>query len=312
MIFLGCLQPLALGLVYKLKKFVMRLRYILIFNLCILGCSPYKAVDVPSENQNSRIDYIVLHATSQNFAESLATLTLDSNYPVSSHYLLPRLDDGSYERDDLAVYRLVPENERAWHAGKSYWADESGLNDRSIGIEVVNEFACVEHSTINETPSIDYLDCEFLPYPEKQIQLLISLLQDILMRYPDIDPIDIVGHADIAPERKSDPGPYFPWQQLYAAGIGAWYDQDTVQKYLNIFNKQQLPQIINIQRAMSVLGYPLEVNDIWDEQSRYALRAFQQHYRPSEYSGKLDVESVAIVFALLEKYRDIEIGTLVN
>ena len=132
------------------------------------------------------------------------------------------------------------------------------------------------------------------------------------MRYPDIDPIDIVGHADIAPERKSDPGPYFPWQQLYAACIGAWYDQDTVQKYLNIFNKQQLPQIINIQRAMSVLGYPLEVNDIWDEQSRYALRAFQQHYRPSDYSGKLDVESVAIVFALVEKYRDIEIGTLVN
>jgi N-acetylmuramoyl-L-alanine amidase len=289
----------------------MRLKYIVLLNICVLGCSPYKAVDVISENYNSRIDYIVLHATSQNFAESLATLTMDSDYPVSSHYLLPRLDDGSYDRNDLAVYRLVPEHERAWHAGRSYWANEDALNDRSIGIEVVNEFACIDHSTITQSPSIDYLDCEFLPYPEHQVELLITLLKDILLRYPDINPIDIVGHADIAPMRKSDPGPYFPWQQLYAAGIGAWYDEETVEKYLDMLDTQ-IPSTNHLQQALVIMGYPLEENGIFDEETRYALRAFQLHYRPSDYSGKPDIESAAILFALIEKYRDIKMLTFLN
>ena len=266
---------------------------------------------MPSENLNSRIDYIVLHATSQNFDESLNTLTKQSDYPVSSHYLIPHLDDESYDRNDLAVYRLVPEGERAWHAGKSNWGDEVSLNDRSIGIEIVNEFSCTEHADITNTPTIDFLECQFLPYPKNQIALLIVLLQDILARHPEINPIDIVSHADIAPERKSDPGPYFPWQELYDAGIGAWYDEEDFEKHMKIF-AFQLPEIPVIQQALSVLGYSVEETGEFDEQTRYALRAMQLHYRSTNYKGELDVESVAILFSLIEKYRVLEIDDLIN
>ena len=265
----------------------------------IAGCTPYKIIDVPSGNLNSRVDYIVLHATSQDFSESLDTLTIHSTYPVSSHYLIPHLDDDSYHKDDLAVYRLVPEHERAWHAGLSQWGKEVSLNDRSIGIEVVNEFYCNEQT---EPPNIDNLECEFMPYPEHQIELLIRLLKDILNRYPELDPIDIVGHADIAPQRKSDPGPNFPWQQMYAAGIGTWYEESDVQRYTQLF-VGQLPKLIIIQRALKILGYPIEDSGLYDEQTRFAFRAMQMHYRPSNYTGNIDLETVAILFALIEKYR---------
>ena len=290
---------------------MISIRYLVIFSICLTGCAPYKVIDVPSENQNSRIDYIVLHATSQNFGESLNTLTKQSDYPVSSHYLIPHLDDESYERNDLTVYRLVPEGGRAWHAGKSNWSDEVSLNDRSIGIEVVNEFSCTEHANITNIPTIEFLECQFLPYPKNQIALLIVLLQDILARHPEINPIDIVGHADIAPERKSDPGPYFPWQELYDAGIGAWYDEEDFNKYMNIFILQ-LPEISIIQSALGVMGYSIEETGEFDEQTRYALRAMQLHYRPMNYKGELDAQSLAILFALIEKYRVPEIGNLIN
>jgi len=276
--------------------FVARIA-LLVFLLA--GCTTFKIIDVPSENLNSRVDYIVLHATSQDFSESLDTLTIHSNYPVSSHYLIPHLDDDSYHKDDLAVYRLVPEYERAWHAGLSQWGKEVSLNDRSIGIEVVNEFYCIEQT---DPPNIDNLECEFLSYPEHQIELLIRLLKDILNRYPELDPIDIVGHADIAPHRKSDPGPNFPWQQMYAAGIGTWYEESDVQRYTQLF-VGQLPKLIIIQRALKILGYPIEDSGLYDEQTRFAFRAMQMHYRPSNYTGNIDLETVAILFALIEKYR---------
>lgn len=281
---------------------------ITLLGFLLAGCTTYKIIDVPSENLNSRVDYIVLHATSQDFAESLDTLTTNSAYPVSSHYLIPHLDDDSYHKDDLAVYRLVPENERAWHAGLSQWGKEVSLNDRSIGIEVVNEFYCNEQT---DPPNIDNLECEFLSYPEHQIELLIRLLKDILNRYPELDPIDIVGHADIAPHRKSDPGPDFPWQQLYDAGIGAWYEESDVQKYAQLF-VEQLPKLIIIQRALRILGYPIEDSGLYDEQTRLAFRAMQMHYRPSNYSGNIDIETVTILFALIKKYRFSEMKELLD
>ena len=271
----------------------------------LAGCSPYKIVDAPSVNQNSRIDYIVVHATSQDFETSLNTLTKDSAYPVSSHYLIPNAREKNYLdyfSKELAVYRLVDEVGRAWHAGVSSWSDEVSLNDRSIGIEVVNEFHCDNDAKESDAPSIDFLTCKFLPYPAEQIDLLKVLLLDILDRYPDINPVDVVGHADIAPSRKSDPGPYFPWKELFEAGIGAWYDQPTYAKYNHLFN-QGMPPIEIMQRALIAYGYPLEETGIIDEQTRFVVRAFQLHFRSSDYSGRMDAESLAILFALIEKYR---------
>ena len=195
----------------------MRYFFYSFFLILIVGCTDYKVVEVISENQNSRIDYIVIHATSQDFDESLETLTLKSDYPVSSHYLIsefPNRDTKHFFGKEMPVYRLVKEHKRAWHAGVSSWLEEESLNDRSIGIEVVNEFACEYTHDAGSEKSADLLECQFLPFPKQQMDIVKALLLDILDRYPRIDPVDVVAHSDIAPDRKSDPGPYFPWKEL--------------------------------------------------------------------------------------------------
>jgi N-acetylmuramoyl-L-alanine amidase len=266
---------------------------------------------VPSSNYGSRVKYLVLHATSEDFAESLRLLTQPTANPVSSHYLVPAPGDPSYTRSSLRVHRLVPELERAWHAGVSYWAEETGLNDRSIGIEIVNEFKCSGTSgPVNETVPED-ISCEFPSYDEEQIALVIELVSDILARYPSINPIDVVGHSDIAILRKSDPGPKFPWKRLYEAGIGAWYQEDLKADYEQRF-EQRLPDIATVQDALNRLGYFVEPTGQFDNATRYAMRAMQLHFRPQNYNGEIDAESVAIIWALLEKYRPRELEELLK
>lgn len=259
-------------------------------------------VYIESPNQNSRIDYIVIHATSENFAESLRLLTTRTNSPVSSHYLIPEINDPTYPRDSLRVYSLVPEQRRAWHAGVSYWQKEVGLNDRSIGIEVVNEFKCTGTDTPVAEIRLEEVECQFPPYSEAQIELLVDLLNSILSRYPNINPIDIVAHSDIAIMRKSDPGPRFPWRRLYQQGIGAWPDEALAAKYREEFSRT-LPSAATLQAALLALGYQVEITGEFDAQTRFALRAFQLHFRPADYSGKVDTETVALLWALLEEYR---------
>ena len=282
-------------------------RILLLTALWLTACS--NVVEVPSSNYGSRVKYLVLHATSEDFAESLRLLTQPTANPVSSHYLVPAPGDPSYTRSSLRVHRLVPELERAWHAGVSYWAAETGLNDRSIGIEIVNEFKCSGTSDpINETAPED-ISCEFPGYDEEQIALVIELVLDILARYPSINPIDVVGHSDIAILRKSDPGPKFPWKRLYEAGIGAWYQEDLKADYEQRF-AQRLPDIATVQDALNRLGYFVETTGQFDNATRYAMRAMQLHYRPQNYAGEIDAESVAIIWALLEKYRPRELEAL--
>ena len=260
-------------------------------------------MDVTSTNQNSRINYLVIHATSGDFAESLRLLSTPNPNPVSSHYLVPYSGDPTYTSDNLRVYRLVSEERRAWHAGISQWAEETSLNDRSIGIELVNDFQCGEMATelLEEQPI--QLDCDFPAYPESQIEILVLLINEILQRHPEIDSIDIVGHADIAPNRKSDPGPQFPWEKLYNRGIGAWYDAKTATKYLNQFKNNPV-SVSELQCALSDYGYPIEVTGAQDIQSKFAFRAFQLHFRPSNYSGLIDNETAAILYALNENCKN--------
>jgi N-acetylmuramoyl-L-alanine amidase len=276
--------------------------FVLTACLAINSCHQLSFIDVPSTNQNSRIDYLVIHATSEQFEESLRLLSTPNSNPVSAHYLVPALNDPSYPGENLRVYRLVDESRRAWHAGTSNWGNVSSLNDRSIGIEVVNEFNC---RNLEPNPGDDQgirVECQFPAYPESQIELLVRLINEILDRYPDIDPIDVVAHADISPSRKSDPGPKFPWNQLYGNGIGAWYENDAVAKHLETIRSQQ-PSVSEVQCALLVYGYPIEVTGRHDSQSQFAMRAFQLHFRPANYDGSIDDESIAILFALNEKYR---------
>ncbi len=275
----------------------MRLAQLLIPPLLLAACSD--VVYIESTNQNSRVDYVVIHATSQNFAESVRLLTQRNDTPpVSSHYLIPAENDPTYHRNRLLLHQFVDENERAWHAGDSYWAGETALNDRSIGIEIVNEFDC---ETTPES-DIDSLQCQFLPFDEAQIEMTIELLREIQQRYPDIDPLDFVAHSDIATQRRSDPGPLFPWKRLYEEGIGAWYDEETRSRYESDF-ESQLPSIERLQDALLRLGYLVEPTGELDNQTRFAVRAMQLRFRPADISGEPDLETVAILWSLLEKYR---------
>lgn len=276
----------------------------------LLACTSLRFVNVISENQSGRVDYLIIHFTSVNFADSLRLLTQRTERPVSSHYLVPENGDPSYPHRRLKVFRLVDENQRAWHAGRSYWRGSTNLNTRSIGIEVVNRADCTadDSALVIENPEAF---CEFPSYDTEQIELVIDLIENILQRHPNIDPIDILAHSDIAPNRKLDPGPSFPWRQLYDHGIGAWYDDETIRRYLRQFELQPV-NLRSFQKALAAYGYDVVETGELDTRTRYAIRAFQMHFRASSWSGQPDTETAAILFALLDKYRPRTLETLVK
>lgn len=222
--------------------------------------------------QNSRVRQIVLHYTAGDTPTSLKVL---SQQDVSSHYLIT--DDKT-----PVVYRLVEEDRRAWHAGVSHWGEHRDLNTSSIGIEIVNAGRLA--------------DGQWAPYSDAQIETVIRLLQDLVQRHR-IPPDNIVGHSDIAPQRKTDPGPLFPWKRLAKAGLGRWYDPQTVAYYQQEF-ALALPSINTIQQQLAKLGYNVPTHGQWDRATQNVLAAFQMHYRPSVYDGQLDAETAAILAAL--------------
>ncbi len=159
-----------------------------------------------------RVRFLVLHYTALDFAASVKALTTGA---ASAHYLIPAPHDPSYKAAGFKgqrIFNLVAEEDRAWHAGVSGWARRDNLNDTSIGIEIVN-LARDDDGVFT-----------FPDYERSQINALKQLAKNILQRYPDMTPKNVVGHSDIAVGRKSDPGPKLPWKELYEAGIGAWYD----------------------------------------------------------------------------------------
>jgi len=277
-------------------------RLLVLLSMIMAGCTSLPMIDAPSLNHNSRVNYLVLHFTSEDFAESLRLLTQRTEYPVSVHYLVPETGDATYDRQALKIYQLVPESRRAWHAGRSYWAGADALNDTSIGMEIVNRSACFNNDPDTESPTPEDQTCHLLAFPDEQIELVIRLAIDILDRNHDIDPVDVIGHGDIAPGRRVDPGPLFPWKRLYDNGIGAWYDNESVARYVKQFSAG-FPELASIQRALNAYGYLIEVSGENDVQTRFVTRAFQMHFRPRMTSGQLDIETVAILFALIEKYR---------
>lgn len=217
-----------------------------------------------SPNFNGRegtaIDMLVLHYTGmKSCAEALKRLC-DSEAKVSAHYLID---------EDGTVHRLVDETERAWHAGVATWRGESNINSRSVGIELVN-------------PGHEW---GYRVFPDVQMQALIPLAKDIVERH-GIAARDVVGHADVAPVRKQDPGEKFDWTMLAEAGIGLWPDTERLPAPCNE---------VDVTRQLSGIGY-----DIADEGA--AVTAFQRHFRPSRVDGVADDETrrtIAAVHALI-------------
>lgn len=278
----------------------MKYGLLLVLTWLLSSCS--NLVYIESSNQSSRVSYVVIHATAVDFAESVRLLTTPSDYPVSSHYLIPAKNDPTYKRNRLRLHQFVDETRTAWHAGRSYWARQTELNSRSIGIEVVNELKCEVAADAEKDSAPESLECEFPPFQEAQIDMLIELLRGIQRRHPELGPLEILAHSDIAPMRRSDPGPMFPWRRLYEEGIGAWFEEDVRARYESKFTREP-PSTERIQTALLRLGYEVTATGELDNQTRFALRAMQLRFRPSDYSGEPDVETMAILWSLIERYR---------
>jgi N-acetylmuramoyl-L-alanine amidase len=211
------------------------------------------------------IDMLVLHYTGMRTVREALTRLCDPLAEVSSHYVVD---------EDGAILQLVPEERRAWHAGISYWRGRTTLNDRSIGIEIVNaghEFG--------------YRD-----FPVLQLAAVCDLALAILARHP-IPAQNVVGHADIAPDRKQDPGERFDWEQLALNGVGLWPHgvpdlgtADTVRD----------PRALGAVRAMlAVIGYRIAPEGALDQELANVLRAFQRHWRGAAVTGEVDRGTLA-------------------
>ncbi|CAO97211.1 N-acetylmuramoyl-L-alanine amidase [Erwinia tasmaniensis] len=231
-----------------------------------------------------RIKVLVIHYTAGDFSRSLNVLTDRS---VSAHYLLPAAPP-KYDGQPL-VWRLVPESMLAWHAGVSFWRGATRLNDTSIGIELENA------GWKRTNAGVDWA-----PFPDGQMAALLPLMRDIVQRY-GISPQDVVAHSDIAPLRKQDPGPLFPWHWLAAQGVGAWPDDDRVAFYLAGRPVNQRADKVKLLGLLATYGYEVPTQ-MQPYQQQALITAFQMHFRPTDYRGVADAETEAIAAALVEKY----------
>ena len=243
----------------------------------------------PATGQNFRQRYIILHYTALNNDKSVQVLTQQG---VSSHYLVNDLDDKE-------IYQLVDENKRAYHAGISQWRNDSQLNDTSIGIEIVNMGYVV-----------DSLKRKIFPiYPEYQVEKIAALVKDLANRY-NIPATNILAHSDIAPARKQDPGPQFPWKKLYDEHqIGMWYEESAKQNFMNQASAMSFSTLIlessfiyKLQSDLKKFGYGVIPSGTMDDTTKKTIEAFQYHFRPANYDGVLDAETWAILQALIQKY----------
>ncbi len=209
----------------------------------------------PSPNFDERdaaVEFLELHYTGMPTAQSAIDLLRSPEAKVSSHYVVD---------EDGAVYCLVPEEKRAWHAGISYWRGHRMLNGASVGIEIVN-------------PGHEW---GYRPFPAAQMDAVCELCLGILSRHP-IPARNVIAHSDIAPNRKQDPGELFDWKGLAAAGIGLWTDD--------------FGQPGNVRADLAAIGYDVSLPE------RDVITAFQRHFLPASLSGMADARTAARAAAL--------------
>lgn len=232
----------------------------------------------PSAAQDARIQYIILHYTAADLSRSLDLLTKGN---VSSHYLISQKG---------TVYQLVEDDKRAWHAGLSSWQGRTFLNNSSIGIEMVN-------LGYKETPQ---KTLTWFAYTDDQIKALTKLLKDLQAKY-NIPADHILGHSDIAPLRKSDPGPLFPWRTLAKEGLATWPNEQAVAKQQQIFLINNLPSANWVQQKLNQIGYEAPYTGIFDKDTQKVIRAFQMRYQPENISGFIDAKTAALLTVVANK-----------
>ena len=228
-----------------------------------------------AKGQSSRVKFLVIHYTVSDLPLSIKILTEQS---VSAHYLLT-------DQNPPVVYGLVDETRQSNHAGVSNWKSYTQLNTSSIGIEIVNP-------GFTEGPNGRI----WYPFPQQQIDRLIVLVKEIVARH-NIPPENVLGHSDIAPQRKQDPGPMFPWYQLAQHGLVLWPDPTRVAIVRPLF-EQQLPDPAWFQQKLALHGYAVPQTGQLDAQTRSVISAFQMKYRPVIFDGSPDAETAALLEVL--------------
>lgn len=228
-----------------------------------------------SKSFGSRVQYVILHFTAGDFKSSLDELT---NGKVSSHYLV--------SENPAIIYRLVNDELRAYHAGESYWKGDIALNTNSIGIEIVNQGCGIRGDT--------WMCAE---YPREQIELVIDLVKHLVAKY-GIPQGNILGHSDIAPSRKLDPGPKFPWKRLADEGLISWPNEELVKIEATRY-ENAVPEPEWFAQKLTSMGYRITNDQESDKSLRDTLRAIQMKYRPWKCDGTPDAETAAIIETLV-------------
>ncbi|MFN4091284.1 MAG: N-acetylmuramoyl-L-alanine amidase [Brevundimonas sp.] len=222
-------------------------------------------------------DMLVLHYTGMQTAQAAIDRLRDPEARVSAHYVID--EDGS-------ILRLVPEERRAWHAGKGVWQGETDCNAASIGIEIVN-------------PGHEF---GYRPFPEAQVRSVIDLVADIRSRWSITD-ARIIGHSDLAPDRKEDPGELFPWKRLAGEGHGLWFEPPA-ERIAALGGLLQVGDegigVVVLRAGLHRLGYGLQPGSTYDEETATTVRAFQRHWRQSRVDGVADGETRATLMGVLQ------------
>ena len=243
----------------------------------------------PSPNHNERKggvrpDMILLHYTGMRDVQAAVSVLCSPASEVSAHYVV--LEDGH-------IIQLVAEERRAWHAGVSFWAGETDINSCSIGIEIAN-------------PGHDQ---GYSDFPKRQVAAVTALCRSIFTRHK-IPADRVLGHSDVAPARKQDPGEKFPWRLLANSGIGMWVKPTPTSEGNRIYVPGETdPAIEAAQRLLAKYGYGVSTTGHLDATTRDTLAAFQRHFRPSRIDGVLDLSTMTTLKALVEA-RDAKLSTL--
>ena len=234
-----------------------------------------RIIEAPSPNFDARTappEILVLHYTGMPSGEAALARLRDPEAKVSSHYLV---------EEDGRIFRLVAEERRAWHAGVSFWKGARNLNGLSIGVEIVN-------------PGHEF---GYRAFPDAQVAAVIELVADIRTRWT-IEDSRIVGHSDVSPERKDDPGELFPWKRLAQAGHGLWVEAPPAPG-LPLAQGDEGAGVFALQAGFTRLGYDLPPSGRFDAATKSVVIAFQRHWRPANVEGIADGATRAQLIALL-------------
>jgi len=230
-----------------------------------------------SPNFNERrlpLSMLVLHYTGMETGEAAIARLSDSDAGVSAHYVV---------EEDGRIIQMVAEDRRAWHAGKGLWRGCADVNSASIGIEIVNG----GH------------DFGLPDFPPDQIAAVLALSQDILARHP-IAACDVIGHSDLAPDRKQDPGEKFPWKHFAQNGVGLW-PEPVQPAFAALAPGDMGPDVLSLRHAFSEIGYGVEADGAYDDALKAVVLAFQRRFRPDALSGVADAETCALIEGLRAK-----------